>query len=32
MALSEGFSLPLSDEWDEAETSFVQIAGRRILP
>jgi hypothetical protein len=24
MALSEGFSLPLSDEWTEAETSFVQ--------
>lgn len=23
MALSEGFSLPLSDRWDETETSFV---------
>jgi hypothetical protein len=23
MALSEGFSLPLSDEWDETETTFV---------
>jgi hypothetical protein len=24
MALSEGFSLPLSDHWDEPETTFVQ--------
>jgi hypothetical protein len=24
MALSLGFSLPLSDEWEEAETTFVQ--------
>jgi hypothetical protein len=24
MAVSEGFSLPLSDDWSEAETSFEQ--------
>jgi hypothetical protein len=24
MALSEGFSLALSDEWDQPETTFVQ--------